>query len=109
MSTLSGDIDDGKETQVESLEMKMQVLLKGVKIRHCRRYKKQFIRKLGFSGGSAVNNSPANNAGDTRSIPGSGRSLEKEMAPHSSILAWRSSGTEEPGGLQYTGSQKSWT
>lgn len=37
MSTLSGDIDDGKETQVESLEMKMQVLLKGVKIRHCRR------------------------------------------------------------------------
>ena len=28
--------------------------------------------------------------------------LEKEMAPHSSILAWRIPGTEEPGGLPYT-------
>ena len=26
--------------------------------------------------------------------------LEDEMAPHSSILAWRIPGTEEPGGLQ---------
>ena len=26
--------------------------------------------------------------------------LEKEMATHSSILAWRNSWTEEPGGLQ---------
>ena len=26
--------------------------------------------------------------------------LEKEMAPHSSILAWEISWTEEPGGLQ---------
>ena len=30
--------------------------------------------------------------------------LEKEMATHSSILAWRSSWTEEPGRLQFTGS-----
>ena len=30
---------------------------------------------------------------------------EKEMATHSSILAWRISWTEEPGGLQSTGSQ----
>jgi len=28
------------------------------------------------------------NAGDPGSIPGSGRFLEKEMATHSSILAW---------------------
>ena len=34
--------------------------------------------------------------------------LEKEMAIHSSILAWRMPWTEEPGGLQSTGSQ-SWT
>ena len=27
--------------------------------------------------------------------------LEKEMAAHSSILAWRIPGTEQPGGLQY--------
>ena len=32
--------------------------------------------------------------------------LEKEMATHSSILAWKISWTEEPGGLQSTGSQK---
>ena len=31
--------------------------------------------------------------------------LEKEMANHSSILAWRLPGTEEPGGLQSMGSQ----
>ena len=34
--------------------------------------------------------------------------LEKGMASHSSILAWRTPWTEEPGGLQSMGSQ-SWT
>ena len=32
--------------------------------------------------------------------------LEKEMAPHSSILAWRIPWMEEPGRLQSTGSQR---
>ena len=32
--------------------------------------------------------------------------LEKEMATHSSILAWRISWTEETGGLQSVGSQR---
>ena len=32
--------------------------------------------------------------------------LEKRMAIHSSILAWRISWTEEPGGLQSMGSQR---
>ena len=32
--------------------------------------------------------------------------LEKGMATHSSILAWRIPWTEEPGGLQSTGSQR---
>ena len=31
--------------------------------------------------------------------------LEKEMATHSSVLAWRIPGTEEPGGLPSMGSQ----
>ena len=31
--------------------------------------------------------------------------LEKEMATHSSILAWKISWTEEPGGLQSMASQ----
>ena len=33
-------------------------------------------------------------------------SLEKEMAIHMSFLAWRIPWTEEPGGLQFTGSQR---
>ena len=32
--------------------------------------------------------------------------VEKEMATHSSTLAWRSPWTEEPGGLQSMGSQR---
>ena len=32
--------------------------------------------------------------------------LEKEMATHSRILAWEIPWTEEPGGLQTTGSQR---
>ena len=55
-----------------------------------------------------VKNLPAN-VGDTRdmgSIPGSGRSLENEMATHSSILAWKILWTEEPGGLQSMGLQR---
>ena len=43
---------------------------------------------LRFPGGSDGKES-AFNAKDLGSMPGSGRSLEKEMAPHSSILAWR--------------------
>ena len=38
-------------------------------------------------------------AGDAGSTPGSGSSLEKEMATHSSIV-WEIPWTEEPGGLQ---------
>ena len=65
------------------------------------------VRK-GFPDGSEVKAS-ARNAGDPGPIPGSdpwvrslGREdpLEKEMATHSSILAWRIPWTEEPGGLQ---------
>ena len=35
-----------------------------------------------------------------------GDPLEKEMATHSSILAWRIPQSEEPGGLQSIGSQR---
>ena len=34
--------------------------------------------------------------------------LEKGMATHSSILAWKILWTEEPGGLQSVGLPKSW-
>ena len=59
----------------------------------------------GFPGGSEVKVF-ACNVGDLGLIPGSGRHLEKKMATHSSILAWRIPWTEEPGGLQSTGSQR---
>ena len=39
-------------------------------------------------------------------VLGSGITLEKEMATHSSTLAWRIPGTEEPGRLQSMGSQR---
>ena len=55
-----------------------------------------------------VKNLPAN-AGDTISLPGLGRSPGEGHATHSSILAWRIPWTEEPGGLQFVGSQKSQT
>ena len=38
----------------------------------------------------------AHNAGDLGSIPGWGDPLEKEMATHSSTLAWKIPWTEEP-------------
>ena len=43
-----------------------------------------------------------------RWVPSLGRKdpLEKEVATHSSILAWRIPWTEESGGLQSMGSQK---
>ena len=55
----------------------------------------------GFRCGSVVKNVPANagDTGDVGSIPGSGRSLEEEMATHASILASKIPWTEEPGGL----------
>ena len=50
----------------------------------------------GSPGGSCIKNLPAN-AGDLGSILGQDEPLEKEMATHSSILAWRIPWTEEPG------------
>ena len=38
--------------------------------------------------------------------PSAAAVLEKEMATHSSVLAWRIPGMEEPGGLQSMGSHR---
>ena len=90
-------------------------------------------QRLDFSG-DPVGKTSASNTGGENLIPGQGAegaslvtqmvkippamqetwvqslgqkdSLEKEMASHSSILAWRIPRTEEPGGLQSMGSQR---
>ena len=51
-----------------------------------------------------VKNMPAMQENQVRSL-GWEDALEKGMATHSSILAWRIPRTEEPGGLQFMGSQ----
>ena len=58
---------------------------------------------MGFLGGSAVKNLPAMQ--ETQDLPFNWEDLlEKGMASHSSILAWRIPWTEEPGGAM--GSQR---
>ena len=61
---------------------------------------------MGFPGGSVLKNPPAVAEG-VGLILDQEDPLEKEMATHSSILAWEIPWTEEPGGLQSMGSQKS--
>ena len=60
------------------------------------------ILKHGFPGGSVVKNPPAMQ--ETQEVQvrflGWEDPLEKEMATHSSILAWKIPCSEEPGGLQ---------
>ena len=61
-----------------------------------------------FPGSTMVKNLPAS-AGDARDLDQSldqEDPLEKEMATHSRILAWKIPWTEEPGGLHSTGLQR---
>ena len=62
---------------------------------------------LGFLGVSEVKNSSAMKEFQETQVQSLGQDapLEKEMATHSSFLAWRIPWTEEPGGLQSIGSQ----
>ena len=55
-----------------------------------------------------VKNLPARQESWVRSLDQED-ALEKGMATHSSILAWRIPWTEEPGGLQSMGSQRDMT
>ena len=60
---------------------------------------------MDFPGGSEVKHLPAMQETWVRSL-GREDPLEKEIATHSSILAWRIPWMEGPGGLQSTGSQR---
>ena len=59
----------------------------------------------GFPGGSVVENLPVMQETQVLSL-GWKEPLEKSMAAHSSILAWRIPWTEEPGGLLSKGSHR---
>ena len=61
---------------------------------------------MGFPGGLAVKNSPAMQETQAQSLDQEDL-LEKEMATHSSILAWEIPWMEDPGGLQPLGLQDS--
>ena len=56
--------------------------------------------------GSSDGKASAYNVEDSGSIPGLEHLLEKEMATHSSILAWKIPWMEERGRLQSTRSQR---
>ena len=58
-----------------------------------------------FPGGSVVKNPSAGQETQVQSL-GWEDLLEKEMATHSSTLAWRILWREEPGGLESLGSQR---
>ena len=60
-----------------------------------------FIYIPGFPSSSDGKES-ACNVGDLGPVLGSENTLEKGMATHSSVLAWRISWTEETGELQFT-------
>ena len=58
-----------------------------------------------FPGGSVVKNLPAKQETWVQSL-GTEDDVEKEMATHSSILAWKIPWTEEPGKRQFKGLQR---
>ena len=60
---------------------------------------------MGYPGGLGVKNLPAVQETQVQSL-GIKDPLEKEIATHSSILAWEMPWTEEPGGLQSMVSQR---
>ena len=66
-----------------------------------------YTLSMGFPGGSVIKNLPVMQEMWVRSL-GQEDPLEKEMATHSRILAWKIPWTEEPGGLQSMELQKNW-
>ena len=60
---------------------------------------------MGFPGASVAKNPPAKQETQVGTL-GWEDPLEKEMVTHSRFLAWGIPRTEEPGGLQSSGSQR---
>ena len=69
------------------------------------------IKKIGASQVALVVKNPPANVGNAGSIPTNSDTgwedpLEEDMATQSNILAWRIPWTEQPGELQFIGSQR---
>ena len=67
-----------------------------------------YAKYRGFLGGSVVENMTAMQKTQVQFL-GQKDPLKEEMATYSNIFAWKIRWTEEPGGLQSMGSQKSQT
>ena len=71
----------------------------GTRILNIKRYPKYLVQNWAFLVAQTVNNLPAVQETQVQSLDREDP-LEKEMATHSSILAWKIPWTEEPGRLQ---------
>ena len=83
-------------------ETRVQFLVRKI---HWRRDRAPTPVFMGFPDGSAGKESTCSAGDPVRSL-GQEDPLEKEMATHSSILAWKIPWMEEPGRLQSMGSQR---
>jgi len=63
-----------------------------------------YLINIGFPGNSVGKESACQCRRPVGSIPGLGIPLEKEIATHSSFLAWEIPWAEKPGGLSFMGS-----
>ena len=75
----------------------------GVEVFKC--FWKKLLRWWAIPGGSVVKNMPAKQETQVQSLGGEDP-LEEEMTTYSSILAWRTPSSEQPGGLQSMGLQR---
>ena len=80
----------------------------GIKEKHEGNYNVAYVKLQGFPSGSVVKNQPAMQETQETQVQFLDWEdlLEKGMATHTSILAWRIPWTEKPGRLQSIGSQR---
>ena len=99
-------LDQAHEGEVRLIKATVRSHHLSVKLDKTRNWgRQQPVLLKGLSGGSDGKES-ACNVGDWVGSLDREDPLEKEMVTHSSILAWEIPWTEEPGGLQATGSQR---
>ena len=96
---------NGYPLQYSGLENSMDSIVPGVAKSRTQLSDFHFRLQLGFPYSSVGKNLPAMQEARVLSLGGEDL-LEKKMATHSRILAWRIPWTEEPGGLQSMGSQR---